>query len=71
MRPQLDVEVCLRTRSTGISRTEFDRLHRRGLLGWSNVAFSVNLIALENRLSRDYGDAQVESRGLEGMSVYD
>ena len=55
---QLDVEVCLRTRSTGISRTEFDRLHGRWPTRLGERRFLAELIALENRLSRGYGDGQ-------------
>jgi hypothetical protein len=50
------VEVCLRTRSTASPGTELDRLRLAVVLGWSNVAFLGELIALENRLSRGYGD---------------
>lgn len=56
--PQLDVGVCLRTRSKA-SRTEFDLLRGDGLPRVDERRFLGELTALENRLLRGCGDGQL------------
>jgi len=69
MRPQLDVAVCLRTRSTASRETEFDRLQWRWPTRVVERRFLGELIALENRLSRGYGDGQVPAHGIVVLMV--